>query len=513
MSSKHRVVVLKIVSGQLTVTAAAAEYGLSRQYLHKLLARYREDGLAGLEPRSRAPVTSPQQVTDRVRQRILTLRTALVAEGLDAGPVTIAWHLRGEGLQPPSTSTIRRILHASGLIVPEPRKRPRSSYVRFEAAQPNETWQSDFTHWRLADGTDVEILNWLDDHSRMLLSCTAHHPVTGRNVVDTFLACVDDYGPPASTLTDNGRVYTARHSHARNAFEYVLAALNVIQKNGAPNHPQTQGKIERFHQTLKRWLTARPRATTIPQLQGQLDAFRDHYNHRRPHRALAGTTPATAYAASAKAVPAGHPARYRPLPSPLRPRRQQRQDQPPPSRSHAPPRHRRTTTAANAASSSPTTTPPSPSSTSTPARSSPPTPSTPPEPTGETKNESPADGQALVLDVSLTRLRCLLCRDSSHMVASEGFEPPNAEQSDLQSDPFGRLGNSPGAHPPSLSSRPEARLTILLCSAGCPKSAQTEPCTTRATKASARCLVPSMRRSTLARTSLGARGAASRTFS
>jgi len=305
MSSKHRVVVLKIVSGQLTVTAAAAEYGLSRQYLHKLLARYREDGLAGLEPRSRAPVTSPQQVTDRVRQRILTLRTALVAEGLDAGPVTIAWHLRGEGLQPPSTSTIRRILHASGLIVPEPRKRPRSSYVRFEAAQPNETWQSDFTHWRLADGTDVEILNWLDDHSRMLLSCTAHHPVTGRNVVDTFLACVDDYGPPASTLTDNGRVYTARHSHARNAFEYVLAALNVIQKNGAPNHPQTQGKIERFHQTLKRWLTARPRATTIPQLQGQLDAFREHYNQRRPHRALAGTTPATAYAATVKAVPAG----------------------------------------------------------------------------------------------------------------------------------------------------------------------------------------------------------------
>ena len=305
MSSKHRVVVLKIVSGQLTVTAAAAEYGVSRQYLHKLLARYREDGLAGLEPRSRAPLISPQQVTDRVRQRIFTLRAALVAEGLDAGPVTIAWHLRGEGLQPPSTSTIRRILHASGLIVPEPRKRPRSSYIRFEAAQPNETWQSDFTHWRLADGTGVEILNWLDDHSRMLLSCTAHHPVTGHNVVDTFLACVDDYGPPASTLTDNGRVYTARHAHARNAFEYVLAALNVIQKNGAPNHPQTQGKIERFHQTLKRWLTARPHATTIPQLQAQLDAFRDHYNQHRPHRALSGHTPATAYAASPKAAPAG----------------------------------------------------------------------------------------------------------------------------------------------------------------------------------------------------------------
>ncbi len=100
----------------------------------------------------------------------MQLRVALIAAGRDAGPVTIAWHLAREGLHAPSTSTIRRILHAAGLITPEPRKRPRSSYIRFEAAQPNETWQSDFTHWRLADGTDVEILNWLDDHSRMLLS-------------------------------------------------------------------------------------------------------------------------------------------------------------------------------------------------------------------------------------------------------------------------------------------------------------------------------------------------------
>lgn len=304
MSSKHRVVVLKIVAGQLSVTTAASEYGLSRQYLHKLLARYRNEGLDGLDPRSRAPLTSPQKLTDRVRDRIVQLRVALDAAGTDAGPVTIAWHLTQERLRAPSTSTIRRILHAAGLITPEPRKRPRSSYVRFEAAQPNETWQSDFTHWRLADGTDVEILNWLDDHSRLLLSCTVHRPVTGRTVVDTFLTTIDVYGLPASTLTDNGRVYTARHGGGRNEFEHVLAALGIIQKNGAPNHPQTQGKIERFHQTLKRWLAARPRATTITELQHQLNTFRDHYNTARPHRAR-GTTPATAYAASPKAVPAG----------------------------------------------------------------------------------------------------------------------------------------------------------------------------------------------------------------
>jgi len=307
MSSKYRVVVLRIVAGELSVTAAAAEYKMNRQYLHKLLARYREAGLEGLEARSRAPLTSPQITTGRVRERIVQLRQALTSSGLDAGPVTIAWHLTQEGLRAPSTSTIRRVLVTAGLISPEPRKRPRSSYIRFEAAQPSETWQSDFTHWRLHDGTDVEILNWLDDHSRFLLSCTAHRPVTGTDVVNTFLACIDERGAPASTLTDNGRVYTARHSHARNAFEYTLAILNIRQKNGAPNHPQTQGKIERFHQTLKRWLTAHRHAATITELQAQLDAFREHYNTRRPHRALDGQTPTATYAASPKATPAGHP--------------------------------------------------------------------------------------------------------------------------------------------------------------------------------------------------------------
>ena len=197
--------------------------------------------------------------------------------------------------------------------MPEPRKRPRSSYHRFVAAQPNECWQSDFTHWRLADGTDVEILNWLDDHSRYLLGCTAHTPVTGDIVTQQFLATADEHGLPASTLTDNGRVYTARFGGGRNAFEYLLALLGITQKNGHPGHPQTQGKIERFHQTLKRWLAQQPPAATLHDLQRQLDHFRELYNHHRPHRELARRTPATAYAALPKAAPPGHgqPGHYR----------------------------------------------------------------------------------------------------------------------------------------------------------------------------------------------------------
>ncbi len=311
--SRARVAVLKVVTKELSVTAAAARYGYSRQHLHRLVTRYHQGGLEAVDPRSRRPKTNPAATPKLVRDRIIAIRLQLTAQGLDAGPVTIAWHLDREGHQPPSTSTIRRILHAAGLVTPEPRKRPRSSYRRFVAAQPNECWQSDFTHWQLADGTDAEILNWLDDHARFLLGCTAHQPVTGDIVAKNFLATAEEHDLPAATLTDNGRVYTARFGGGKNAFEYLLAVLGIQQKNGHPNHPQTQGKVERFQQTLKRWLAKQPPATTLLELQHQLDTFRELYNHQRPHRELGRTTPASAYTALPKATPAGagDPSHYR----------------------------------------------------------------------------------------------------------------------------------------------------------------------------------------------------------
>jgi transposase InsO family protein len=302
--SRSRVAVLRVVSKELSVVESAAAHGFSQRQLFRLLAAYRAGGLEALEPRSRAPHSNPGQTPTEVRDRVIELRRRLTADGLDAGPETIRWHLAQEGLRVPSTSTLRRILHQAGLITPQPRKRPRSSYIRFQAAQPNECWQSDFMHTRLADGSDVEVLNWLDDHSRFLLSATAHQPVTGDVVVATFLDTIEAYGTPAATLTDNGRVYTARFGGGRNAFEYLLPILGVQQKNGSPGHPQTQGKIERFHQTLQRWLRARPPATSLRELQKQLAAFRAHYNEQRPHRALDRATPGQAYRATPKALPA-----------------------------------------------------------------------------------------------------------------------------------------------------------------------------------------------------------------
>lgn len=308
--SKNRVIVLAIVQGGLSVAEAAERFGVSTRWIRILVSRYRNEGLEGLEPRSRRPQRSPTRTSDEMRARILRLRDSLEADGLDAGPESIRDRLSTDSPRP-SAATIWRILKAHGRVVAQPQKRPRSSWKRFEAAAPNETWQSDVTHWRLADRTGSEIISWLDDHSRKLLHISAHVHVTGPTVVDTFTRTSDHYGLPASTLTDNGLIYTTRFagggdgSPARpNAFEQLLADLHITQKNGAPNHPMTQGKIERFHQTLKKWLTARPRpATNTPELQTQLDEFRTIYNTQRPHRAIGRRTPDAVYNATLKATP------------------------------------------------------------------------------------------------------------------------------------------------------------------------------------------------------------------
>jgi transposase InsO family protein len=301
--SKSHVIVLSVIQQGLTKAEAARKYGVTWQWVHTLVTRYEQDGEAGLEPHSRAPHSNKNQTPPDISDRIVTLRTELTDDGFDAGPLSIRDRLLTEGLPAPSRSTISRILKRAGLVIPEPQKRPKSSYIRFQADQPNECWQSDFTHWRLADGTDVEIINWIDDNSRYLLSLHAHPRITGEIVIDTFSQNIDHYGPPASTLTDNGSVYTSRFTGGRNGFEYLLAALGIRQKNGSPGHPQTQGKIERFHQTQKKWLAARPPADTLLELQQQLNEFQHAYNTKRPHRSLHGQTPEHAYHATPKATP------------------------------------------------------------------------------------------------------------------------------------------------------------------------------------------------------------------
>jgi transposase InsO family protein len=306
--SKARLVITAVVSEGRTQGEVARAYGVSQGWVSRLVARYRAEGAAAFEPRSRRPAASPRAIPDATVALITELRKELAGQGLDAGPQTIAWHLQHHHRIGVSAATVSRYLARAGLVVPEPRKRPKSSYIRFAAELPNECWQADFTHYPLAGGTGTEILTWLDDHSRFALRVSAHHRVTGPIVLAAFRAAVAAYGTPASTLTDNGMVFTTRLSGGkggRNGLETELRRLGAKQKNGRPNHPQTQGKAGRFQQTLKNWLAAQaPQPATLTELQACLDTFTTVYNHQRPHRSLPHrATPATAYQARPKATP------------------------------------------------------------------------------------------------------------------------------------------------------------------------------------------------------------------
>ncbi len=301
---------------QLVVTAVklegrsksevARDYRVSRGWVRELCRRFDVEGDAGLEPRSRRPRASPHQTPAELEEEIVALRKELSDQGLDAGAHTIAFHLAERHDAVRSVATIWRILTRRGFVTPQPQKRPRSSFVRFEAEQPNERWQADITHWSLADGSGLEILNIIDDHSRLLVASDAREVFKAADVVASFRRAAGQHAWPVSVLTDNGAVFTAGpRGGGRCAIEIELAALGVLYRHSTPYHPQTCGKVERFHQTLKRWLTKQPGAARVSRLQSQLDWFRDYYNTRRPHRAVGRRTPATAFAARPKATARG----------------------------------------------------------------------------------------------------------------------------------------------------------------------------------------------------------------
>jgi transposase InsO family protein len=204
----------------------------------------------------------------------------------------------------PSPATIWRVLRRHGLIAPQPHKRPRCSLVRFCAELPNELWQVDITQWRLRDGRDVQILNFIDDHSRLFLASEAYPSIRAQTVVDAFHKAAELHGLPASLLSDNAAVFTGSYRGGKVLLESELERLGVVFKNSRPYHPQTCGKVERLHQTLKRYLARQPQPKTLSALQRQLNEFVHYYNHIRPHRALGARTPLQAYSARIKARPA-----------------------------------------------------------------------------------------------------------------------------------------------------------------------------------------------------------------
>jgi transposase InsO family protein len=297
MSNRARYIVEAIVLEHRSPSELARTHKVSRSWIYKMLERFEHGGYASLEPRSRRPRSCSHQVGAKVQELILKLRRDLTAAGHDAGPHTIHFHLSKKVSQPPSVATIWRILKRQGLVTPQPQKRPKSSFIRFVAKLPNETWQADATPWTLADGSPVEILNFLDDCSRVALASSCFRTVKGHDVAHVFHAAANTFGPPASLLTDNGAVFTGRQRRGKVILELELERLGIVSKHSTAYHPQTCGKVERHHQTLKRWLALQPAPATLDQLQALLDAYRDYYNTRRHHTAVK-TTPQRAWDAA-----------------------------------------------------------------------------------------------------------------------------------------------------------------------------------------------------------------------
>jgi transposase InsO family protein len=289
-----------LVEGR-SVRAVAQATGTSKSWVHRHVQLYRAGGEEALEPQRRGPKRPPGLTDPGVEDEIVWWRKHLAEAGFDAGARTIRYHLEQSHAAVPSLSTIHRVLRRRGFVTDQPEKRPRSSWVRFEAQLPNECWQTDMTHWH-AGGEKVEILHFIDDCSRVALSSKVLAVATAADAIELFYATTARWGLPAAVLSDNGAIYTAAYRGAATGLEIDLAALGIGFKHGKPYHPQTQGKIERYHQTLKKWLAARDEFDSIEALQAGVDFFARYYNEVRPHQAH-GRPPVAIYNERDKAAP------------------------------------------------------------------------------------------------------------------------------------------------------------------------------------------------------------------
>ncbi|WP_163805599.1 integrase core domain-containing protein [Mycolicibacterium anyangense] len=312
------------------VSTFCAEHGISRKSFYELRKRAKADGPAAvLEPRSRRPRSSPSTLTGEVKEQAISVRAALQASGLDHGPISVHDKMRALGLDPvPSVASLARIFRQAGVAKAEPKKKPRSAWRRFVYPAPNACWQLDATGYVLTRGRQCVIFQLIDDHSRYAVASHVAWSETADAAITVFDKAVATHGVPQKLLSDNGiALNPSRRGYLGKLVEHI-GRLGVEAITGKPYKPTTQGKNERFHQTLFRYLDKQPLAVTLAELQAHVDAFDDIYNNQRPHQGLPGrVTPRTAWEATAKAQPprpkpdkplftAPAPKRKRPAPPP-----------------------------------------------------------------------------------------------------------------------------------------------------------------------------------------------------
>jgi transposase InsO family protein len=284
---------------RLTVTEVCRRYGISRKTYYAYRARYRAAGVEGLEPRSRRPKSSPRRTPAEVEATVVEIRLARPRWG--ARKIRAELVRRGLGCVP-AVSTVHAILRREGLIGEQPRRR-QLAMKRFERPVPNDLWQIDATQVALADKSKAWIVDVLDDHARFAIAAKACKTATTAVAWDCMDEAIRTHGAPRQVISDNGLSFTGRRHQREVLFEKNLKALGIQPLTSKPRHPQTCGKLERFHQTMKDWLSDQPPAQTVEDLQALIDEFRWHYNVERPHQSLRQATPAHAYEATDKAGP------------------------------------------------------------------------------------------------------------------------------------------------------------------------------------------------------------------
>lgn len=307
------------------VSTFCAEHDISRKTFYVLRRRAKEHGEASvLEPRSRRPRTTPNKLSDETKSQAVQVRASLASSGLDHGPISVHDKMRAMRLEyVPSVASLARIFREAGVARVEPRKKPRSAWRRFVYPAPNACWQLDATDYVLTGGRRCTIFQLIDDHSRFALASHVADSETADAAVIVFDKAVTAHGVPQRLLTDNGAAFNTSRRGLTSRLVAHIAALGVEAITGKPYKPTTQGKNERFHQTLFRFLDKQPLADTFDVLQSQVDAFDSLYNTERPHQGLPGrVTPLVAWEATPKAEPPRPKARpiYFPQPPTRRPR-------------------------------------------------------------------------------------------------------------------------------------------------------------------------------------------------
>jgi hypothetical protein len=305
METKYAAMFASVQSGRETVTEVCARLGISRKSYYKYRARFETEGIAGLEPRSRRPLSSPRRTPPAMVELIIRASGKLSEEGWDNGALSIRNRLLRDGHQPPSWRTVHRVLIRVGLVVPQPRKRPRSSYRRFEFPAPDDCWQIDAFDYELAGRAVVAVFEIKDDCSRTQIANLAWPAEETTGAWECIARGIDDFAVPRMLLSDNSLAFSGKLHHQVVLVEKNLVKLGIQPVTSRPRHPQTCGKNERGHQTLQHWLTMHPQARTLAELQQLLDRYQIAYNNR-PNQGLdPNQTPLERRIAAARPAPPG----------------------------------------------------------------------------------------------------------------------------------------------------------------------------------------------------------------